>query len=115
MQTSRFSIVACSPDGFFFGLGLPRKHSSIDNVNLCLMIYILPIPTLLFYTLTLTGCISTSPGILNLFLFNLQSQYYFATDLSSLSSILRDVHRKTGHMCPNNGGNGPVVGSPFFG
>jgi len=67
-----------------------RLLSSIDSVNLRLMTYALPIPTLLFYSmcsitpsevftnsrlvLALTGCVSNSPGIPNVFLLRLQSQ-----------------------------------------
>ncbi|KAF2112716.1 Ca2+ regulator and membrane fusion protein Fig1-domain-containing protein [Lophiotrema nucula] len=45
----------------------------MQNINYRLLNYLLWVPIILFYTLTLTGCISSSPGILNIFLLKLEN------------------------------------------
>ncbi|KAF2475406.1 uncharacterized protein BDR25DRAFT_201735, partial [Lindgomyces ingoldianus] len=46
--------------------------------------YLLPIPILIFYSLSLTGCVSTSPGISNIFTVKLQR-------FNETSSLLSEV------------------------
>ncbi|KAK2763091.1 hypothetical protein FQN54_009725 [Arachnomyces sp. PD_36] len=48
------------------------RRYSMDNVNWRLCTYLLTIPIFLLYVLTLTGCVSNSPGIPNIFLVKLQ-------------------------------------------
>ncbi|KAI9711740.1 MAG: hypothetical protein M1820_001885 [Bogoriella megaspora] len=48
------------------------KTRRIDNVDWRLGTYVLAIPVILFYVLGLTGCVSNSPGISNIYMTQLQ-------------------------------------------
>ncbi|ORX92741.1 hypothetical protein BCR34DRAFT_669974 [Clohesyomyces aquaticus] len=50
------------------------KQRTMNNVTMRLWTYLLPIPIILFYVLSLTGCMSTSPGIPNIFLLRMHPQ-----------------------------------------
>ncbi|KAF2800777.1 hypothetical protein K505DRAFT_355342 [Melanomma pulvis-pyrius CBS 109.77] len=44
-----------------------RLSQRMQNVNYRLLTYLLPVPVIIFYSLALTGCVSNSPGIPNIF------------------------------------------------
>ncbi|KAF1937532.1 hypothetical protein EJ02DRAFT_51053 [Clathrospora elynae] len=58
-------------------------------------VYMLPIPILLFYVLSLTGCVSTSPGMKNLFLVGLQPS---SLPSVATNSSLQDFHIRLGYF-----------------
>ncbi|KAF2815585.1 uncharacterized protein BDZ99DRAFT_565552 [Mytilinidion resinicola] len=53
-------------------MGLDSVHNRMQNINYRLWVYLLPIPIILFYGLSLTRCVSNSPGIGNIFAVKLQ-------------------------------------------
>ncbi|PVH90571.1 hypothetical protein DM02DRAFT_432993 [Periconia macrospinosa] len=48
----------------------------MHDVNRRLFIHLLSFPIILFYTLSLTGCISSSPGIPNIFTLKLEHAFH---------------------------------------
>ncbi|KAF2427259.1 hypothetical protein EJ08DRAFT_699709 [Tothia fuscella] len=55
-------------------MGSGNIKNKTDNINWRLSIYILGIPIVLLYTLVLTGCVSNSPGIGNIFILKLTTR-----------------------------------------
>ncbi|KAF2805083.1 uncharacterized protein BDZ99DRAFT_112734 [Mytilinidion resinicola] len=56
----------------------------MNNVNYRLLVYLLLIPILLFYTLCLTGCVSNSPGIPNIFAAKIEGRNSTVSTISAI-------------------------------
>ncbi|KAI0423927.1 Ca2+ regulator and membrane fusion protein Fig1-domain-containing protein [Xylaria sp. FL1042] len=58
-----------------------KKPSKFSNLDYRLVVYLLAGVIILFYVLALTGCLSTSPGIPNIFLANIHNRGENATQI----------------------------------